>query len=292
MASILDGIDGVSIANQIRLERAVHNGSFLLVEGSRDASIFDRFRSQEKCSIVVCLGKGKMVKAINELDAEGFAGVLGFMDRDLSEFLGYPDVRGDVVYSDENDMEVSIICSEALDRVLVEFGNEAAVKETVRTRGISVREIIFSSASVVGALRLVAQEHGVPLRFEGMKYKFEKRNSCVIDEILTIRHVFGRSKKRGDKKEGDLQIAVRAYLSELLDSKSLCSGHDCVRVLGRALKNEFGSSNQFISDEGALTLEGILRVSYDWRDFQSTRAYNSMRSWEEERGFTIFGSDV
>lgn len=289
MNSIANSIDGVSIANQIRLERAHHAGSFLLVEGSGDAKVFRGFCDQEECSIVVCLGKDKLVEEIGELEASRFAGALGFMDRDFGEFIGYPNVIGDVVYSDENDMEMAILCSTALDKILREFGNGDAISRSVCVSGKSIRETIFSSASVVGALRLVAQEHQLPLRFDGMKYKFKRRNSCIIDEKLTVQHIFGRSRGRGGVNEDDLLSAVRGHLSGDKDLKLLCSGHDCVRVLGRALKKEFGNSDHFDSDEGAKMLEGVLRISYDLRDFQSTGAYSRMCNWEVDRGFTIFG---
>lgn len=288
MSSITDGVNGVSIANQIRLERAVHAGSFLLVEGCSDANIFKNFCDQGECSIVVCLGKGKLVDALNELEVSSFTGALGFVDRDFGDFLGYPDVQGDVVYSDENDMEMSILCSKALDRVLEEIGSSDAICNSIRTRGKPIREIIFSSASVVGALRLVAQKNGLPLRFEEMKYKYKQNNSCIIDEKQTIQHIFGRSENKGDVKESDLQLAVRAHLSDEKESKSLCSGHDCVRVLGRGLKKEFGNSNQFNNDKGAKTLESALRLAYELKDFQSTGAFSKMCNWEKERGFTIF----
>ena len=110
MSILADSVDGVSIANQIRLERAVHAGSFLLVEGCGDAKIFERFCDNAKCAVVVCLGKPKLIDTIKELDASNFRGALGFADRDFCEILGYPDVQGDVVYSDENDMEVTILC--------------------------------------------------------------------------------------------------------------------------------------------------------------------------------------
>ena len=74
-----------------------------------------------------------------------------------------------------------------------------------------------------------------------------------------------------------------------MESKALCSGHDCVRVLGRALKNEYGHSHQFNNEKGAKLLEGILRIAYELNDFQSTRAFNAIRSWEKKRGFVVFG---
>ena len=72
---------------------------------------------------------------------------------------------GDVVYTDENDLDVMILCSGALDKVLGVFGNRKTMTGNIEADGKGVRESVFSSASVVGALRVVAREHGWSLRF-------------------------------------------------------------------------------------------------------------------------------
>ena len=290
MISILaDSVDGVSIANQIRLERAVHAGSFLLVEGCGDAKIFERFCDKDECAVVVCLGKPKLIDAINELNASNFRGALGFADRDFCEILGYPDVQGDVVYSDENDMEVTILCSATLDRVLQEFGSSAAIEKSIRIRSKTMRESIFSSASTLGALRIAAQENDWYLRFKDMDYKFKPNNSFIIDEKQSIRHILGRSHWPAGLTERDLELTLRALHGKGMDAKDLCAGHDCVRILGQGLKKEFGNSNQFSNKEGAKLLEGILRIAYEMNDFRSTKSFNAIRSWEDKWGFMVFG---
>ena len=160
MLSVREGVDGISIANQVRLERAAHAGSFLLVEGNGEESVFDRFCSDDMCSIVVCVGKPNLLEAIGELWNSGFAGALGVVDRDYFEFIGYPEIEGDLVYTEENDFDIMIMNSDALTKVMVEFGNNKRMTETTERKGKSVRELVFSSASVIGALRKVAQQNG------------------------------------------------------------------------------------------------------------------------------------
>ena len=287
MTTVKEGIDGLTLANQIRLERATHKGSFLLVEGDSDCNVFRRFCDSSACSIVVCLGTGNLHSAINELDSSCFQGALGFADRDFAHFLGYIECKGTVVYTDENDIEVMVLCSGSLERVLEEIGNDSIISKTEEVQKKSVREIIFQSASVIGCLRLVSQVESLSLQFDGMSYKFRANNSCVLDKEKTIRHVLGRSGPIDGLSENAVIDMIGVWRSKAISAKELCRGHDCVRVLGRALKKQFGNKSDFNNDAGARVLESILRLAYDFVDFRGTKAYGDIRRWEKDSGFRV-----
>ena len=288
MASIKDGIYGSALANKIRLERAVHKGSFLLVEGNSDANLFERFRDPQTCSITICMGKENLLDAVTELKDSGFCGVLGFADQDFAKFLGFPTFNGEIVFTDENDMEIMILCSEALDKVLQEFGSEDKILKTEETEGMSVKDLIFKSASIIGTLRLLSQREKWFLQFEKMKYKFVANNSYLLNELPTVKHILGRSEFKVSMTEDEILKFIRCNcIRQDIPKKNLCCGHDCVRILGKALKSTLGNSKGFNNDDGAATLEKILRLAYEFEHFKKTNAYNGIRNWEKISGFKI-----
>ena len=287
MTSIQREISGTIIANQVRLERATHDGSFLLVEGSEDAKLFGKFCNSQQCSIIVCIGREKLLEAITILERSNFVGALAIADRNYSEFFGHPEFEGEVIFSDENDIEIMILCSPALDNVLREFGAEDKVSAVVEAEGRSVCELIFDAASFLGALRLSSQTHGLSLSFEGMKYKFADQNSFSLDKVQTLRHVLARSKEPPQMTEEEILTNVKKQLSRMGQGMRVCKGHDCLRVLGRALRKKLGTTNQFSSEEGSKVLGGILRLAYEFEFFQQTRIYHSVRKWENETGFKV-----
>ena len=264
MSSVRKGIDGISIANQVRLERATHAGSFLLVEGKGEEHIFRRFCNEDICSVVVCLGKPNVIEAIDDLGKSKFSGALAVVDRDYLKFSGYPKVEGEIIYTEENDFDMMIIASGALDKVMIEFGDQLRIAAITGKKGKSIYELVFSSASVIGALRMVAQQNDWSLKFSGMKYKFKPNGSFEIKEDSMVAHVYGRSKANLSVSKEEIRNALREALGKGIEAKELCCGHDCVRVLGRGLSKAFGKTNQFSSELGARTLEGILRLSYEW----------------------------
>lgn len=288
MNSIKDDIDGLSLANEIRLSRPKHKGSFLLVEGPDDKKIFLDFCDQQACMIFPSSGKENLLDALRILDREGFQGVLGFADQDFAEFIGFPTVKGKVVFTDENDVEMMLLCSDALDKVLREFGNQDKINSLTSSQDKSVSELIFGSASIIGYLRLLSQINKWSLSFERMTYKYTANNSFIIDEKSIVRHVIGKSDTTPNMTESDIVDKIRNRASDVESLKSLCCGHDCIRILGRALKYKLGNNPAFINKKGAKVLGGILRTAYSFKFFQQTKAYTEIRKWEETSGFKIF----
>ena len=287
MSSIKKEISGTIIANEVRLQRATHKGSFLLVEGNDDEKFFEKFCDPQQCSIFVCLGRGRLLEAITALGMTDFPGALGIADRDFSEFVNFPSFEGKVIFTDENDLEIMILCSPALDNLLGEFGAKDRVSAIVASEGKQVCDLVFDAASFVGALRLVSQVEGWSLSFEGMTYQFIDPNSYCLDESETVKHVLGRSKQRPSMTNDEILTRVREQVSQVDLAKKLCCGHDCLRVLRKALRKEFGHTNEFNNDGRAKTLGRILRLAYDFDFFRLTNAYQEIRKWETVTGFKV-----
>lgn len=291
MNSILKETDDNSIANQVRLERAVHLGSFLLVEGDSDSKLFGEFVDKEACSIVNCKGRPKLLDALTKLEIKGIQGVLGFADRDFSEILGYPSCKGTIVFTDENDIELMILCSNALNRFLVEYGNSERISEITNSENRQVCDLIYDAGRFIGTLRLISQKEDWSLKFSGMKYEFidfTPKNPFFVDEVKMIRYIvdYTDSNMRPGLSDDQILAQITEILTNCTEPKKLCSGHDCIRILGKALKRILGSKNQFVNEKGARELERILRLTYDYETFQETRAYSEIRKWEKQSGFT------
>ena len=286
MQSIRDGISPDSLANLVRLLRKNHKGSFLLVEGSGDKKFFTPFLDSSNCMVVVCSGRPNLLGAVSQLFRRGVCGVLGFADRDFSNVTEYPYYEGEVVFTDENDLEMMLLCSGALEKILSEYGRSDG-SQSIADMGIAMRYTIFHSARVLGMLRLLSIEHSWCLRFEGMKYKYENTKSCSLDLRETIRYVVARTNESIGLSNDEVAKLVLERLSSNLTAREICCGHDSVRILGRALKAQPGAANKFDSDTGAIELEEALRLAYESIQFKSTECYSQIRRWEQRSGFKI-----
>lgn len=288
-SSIRGAIDGQTLATEVRLHRASFHGCILLVEGSGDALLYGRFVSKDQCLILTAFSREYVEGALVELSASNVAGVLGLVDRDYDEADG-EDVLENIIRTEENDLEMMIICSPALDAVLKEYGSIRKINKVETTAEKNVRDILFACASVIGAVRVLSKRNKLNLKFAGMKWRFKASGNVEIDVDRQYRQILVGSNTVEGWDLARLKQEAEVVVVNAEDAKHLCRGHDVVRVLARALRKMLGSDSQFDSENRVLNLEKIFRLAYDWEDFRRTNTYSRITRWEEHSGFRVFAS--
>lgn len=289
MSRVRDEVTGQTIANQVRLESAVNKGAFLLVEGSSDYRLFSRFTHQSGCSIIVCEGRENLLSAITILEDKKFYKAVGFADKDYSDVVGYPHYSGAVVFTDENDLDLQILRSSALSRVLFEYGNKVKVDAVAGARGVErIAEMISEHVKLLGALRLASQNRTWNLKFDDMTYQFLDNRQALFSDSKTIQHVLGRTKGQRLTQEEVLKEVVS--IIEAHHSLTIANGHDSVVLLARMLRNNLGNCDTFDNSAGRKNLERVLRVAYDFHDFCTTNAYRLLCMWEAATKLRIFSN--
>lgn len=109
-------------ANSIRMNRSLHSGAFLIVEGYTDLRFYKKFIDDTNCSLMPAFGKNNAIKTLEILEADGFKGVLVIVDADFWKFDGVDPGSPNIILTDTYDRESMLICSNALDKVLNDFG--------------------------------------------------------------------------------------------------------------------------------------------------------------------------
>lgn len=147
--------------------------------------------------------------------------------------------------------------------------------------------MLFDEAAFLGALRLLSLKHGWHLRFKGMTYKFASGNSFLLDQIKTVQQISGRSDTRPPFTDAELVQLANDEKAACGSVAELCCGHDCVRILGRALRHDIGSTSAFVNEDGAMNLEKILRLAYSLEQFAVTKLCKGIRAWESKTGYRV-----
>lgn len=289
-SSVRRAIDARTLATEVRLHRARFRGCILLVEGPSDALLYGRFVSKDQCLILTAFSRDNVEGAFVELGARNTAGVLGLVDRDYDEAED-GDVPGNVICTEENDLEMMIICSPALDAVLGEYGSAAKIRRAEQAENKNVREILFESASVIGVVRVLSKRNTLNLKFAGMKWRFKASGSIEVHVDRQYKQILMGSNAVEGWDLTRLKEEAKAVIVSTEQAKQLCRGHDVVRVLARALRKMLGSDSQFDSEDRVSNLEKVLRLAYDWEDFRRTNTYARIARWEEHSGFRVFGND-
>ncbi len=118
-------IDGRHIANECILSRANFLGTLLIVEGPSDSRLFKKFSDQSACKTIPAGGKRHAIDAIDILDKRGLSGALAIVDADYFHLDRVKLSSKNVLLTDEHDLELMLLLSNALDNVLDEHASPA-----------------------------------------------------------------------------------------------------------------------------------------------------------------------
>jgi len=288
-SSIRGAIDAQTLATEVRLHRASFRGCILLVEGPSDEFLYERLVSKDQCIILTASSRENIEGALVELSASHVAGVLGLVDRDYDE-VNDQDYEKNIIRTEENDLEMTIICSPALDAVLKAYGSTIKISKIETATEKKVRDILFECAAVIGAVRVLSKGNELNFRFAGMRWRFNASTNVEIDVDRQYNQILARSDTVVGWDLTRLKKEAEVVLISAESVKNLCRGHDVVRVLARALRKMLGSDSQFDSEDRVINLEKSLRLAYSLEYFRKSNIYSRIIRWEEHSGFQVFVS--
>ncbi|MEQ8462126.1 DUF4435 domain-containing protein [Coleofasciculus sp. E1-EBD-02] len=262
------------IANQIRMRRSSHEGSFLIVEGRNDKLVYERFIDRTNCEFSIASGKENAVAAIRILEQDNFAGVLAIVDADFCRLEGTLPSSSNLLLTDEHDLEMMLFKSSASDKILSERGSE----DKINKFGQDIRLTLLESGKRIGYLRWLSLKDNLFLKFEELSFsKFIDKATLVIDTGKLVKAVKDHSQKLA-LREQDIQKSIETLEKTAHDPWQLCCGHDIICILSIGLSKVWGSwkTNEIRPD----ILERELRLAYEDSYFRSTQLYQLIQQWE------------
>lgn len=265
-----------SIANEIRMTRGQYKGTFLLVEGSTDALLFERLTSG-RCKVIFSNGKDNAIRVIEILESCNFMGVLAIVDSDFWSLDGVKPPSPNILVTDGHDLETMLIFSEALERVLTEFSSPKSLQKL----GISVRHLLIKFALPLGLLRhmSVSNKKNLGLNFQEIQYckflDFDKRDVDIKQMVTEVMLKSGNSKLNAELLVSEINAQLNDDLSLV---KHVCNGDDLIEIFSLGLSKVFGNFRSKNLDPNSL--RSILRLSYDQGCFSSTNLHAGIKRWE------------
>ena len=272
------------ICNQISMNRSLFKGTILLSEGNTDQRLYQKFIDDKDVRIIPAHSKSNVINVSNKMAARHDAKIIGIVDRDLDDFKG-KKVNPPLFYTDNRDMEMMLINSNAIDDVLIEYTDEDRLSKFVRQFG-EVRDVIISAAFPLGVLMYISYLRGYNLNFKNLDFRdFIDRRTLTIDQTKMVQAVIDNTAGCELSKRGVLKDLQTQSMS--MDQKEkLARGHDSVDILLIGLRDAFGSYNAGTLTVGALG--GALRLAYDSKDFTKTKLYIDSKRWAESRGLKLW----
>lgn len=271
-------ITGFDISNTIRMAHRQRRVVFLLVEGTSDLRVLQRFTLKRHVDFLICHGRANALASVEELDRTGELGFLAVVDADFDHLEGRPPPSPNCLFTDQHDLEIDLLCSPALQRVLGERASVEKLNAFEERTGVSTLDALLDRARPLGYLRLVNLRSNHALRFEGLNYSrlldkdglnFEPRR--LVDTLV--------QRSQTGVSSADLLSELESAMPDC-DPRLLCCGHDVVAILAIGLRSTLGSLQA--NDASPSALERELRLAFDASSFEQTGLYTRIRRWEQD----------
>jgi hypothetical protein len=265
----------------------VFSGAFLIMEGTSDALLFENLVTRGCCRVLAAGNKDRVLTVLEILRGSDFAGVVGIVDADFDAITGLPTEQPNLIQVGVHDLDVMILESEALSKVLRAHGSQEKISAAIQAWQSEIRDQLFNLALPLAALRLYSQRNLLNLTFEEIDFeRFIPRQSLTINVDDMIKTVLNKS-QRFDLTPAKVRNGVDAILAEGHPRSMMCVGHDVVEILAIGLRRVLGSKSP--SEVSRERLELDLRLAYETPFFRNSELFSRLLRWEEENLEFSFG---
>ena len=216
------------------------------------------------------------------LEKENYQGIIGLVDADFERIDTQQNSITNSVMPQYHDLETMLICSLALDRVLVELGSQSKLDGFDE----NVLDALISRALPIGYLRLYSLRNALNLKFKDLNYSaWIDRKTFQVSITRLIKEVKNNS-QRQDIPSDLLEKSIRELKDSRHDPREICNGTDLIEILCIGLKRKLGNGND--STVNAAVLRQSLRLAYSDQDFWASPLREAISNWEDQAaGFQI-----
>lgn len=276
MISITSHMDEFDIVQEIRFERKVHKGSFLLLEGGTDLKRYEQFIDEKACSTVNCHGRKNAVEAIKILYEDGFMGALGIVDADFDRVNGNIEEHEGLIFSETHDLDLDLLTPTTLRRYLVQVGDPG--KCATYGSPENIIEKILVGLKPVSVAKLLNRRGAIRYKLSNLDI-----STCFVDFTIDIdRYIelIFQGKIVAESEKSKIRNQILSLSQKDFDLMQLTNGHDFCDALGICLRCELGERRA--TQTWGKEVEIHIRLLFSDQSFKQSVIYNKIITWEQE----------
>jgi hypothetical protein len=276
---MIENMTASDVANEISMLRSTFKGTFVVVEGITDSRLYGKFIKKEEVNIAIAYSKENVRHSVMECRVNrGDLKIIGIVDPDLDRLNGW-EYRVPIFTTDHRDLESMILCTRALDDLLIEYADAGQLKKFEDKFGV-VKDVIAKATAPIGMLMFISQRDGLGLCFKDLDYgSFINKRTLENDYYKMIDEVFSLSRSPNTNKK-DIFAKLIKDMDSLEDPWLAVRGHDAVAVLAIGLSDVFGSYNCCGMKCGQIG--GSLRLAFSYDYFADTELYKDTSEWSKK----------
>jgi hypothetical protein len=279
---MIEHLDPYSVANNARLNLDLYD-VVVIVEGTADVSVYNRFFNQKLCVTIPAYGKENAIEALQILEVSNEKNILIIVDADFDHLDNHVYASTNLFLTDFHDMEMMIIASESFKKIIQMYGSP----EKIAALDKSIKDIILDNSLPLGFFRWISSptEDNLRLRFRDISFdRFVNYETLEIDLDAMINEVLCNSDNPNVEFER-IKSEITRLCNESIDKLQVCSGKDVCQLLAIGFNSIFGKD--CIINLTKTTIETKLRESYEFDCFNNSNLYKSIKDWEKNNNSKI-----
>ena len=279
-------INKYTIANELRMKRSSHFGSFLVVDTDVGAKVFKRFINEKDCQIILAHNKENAIGALNIIEHDAVKGVLTVVNANFWKLQEEKPSSKNLFVTDSHDIETMLIQSPAFEKLLSVSDPEDKITFFTEQHNKDMRAVLLESSVMIGCLRWVSDLEKLALEFEGINFNdFVNEENLVIDERKLVQAIKSHS-ARYDIEDEVLLEKINLQREKTHDLWQICCGHDLLHILSIGLCKVIGSHDITGIEKGLI-------LAYEQLDFYQTQLCLSLFQWEvSNKPFNILSDTI
>lgn len=270
---------------EIILKSSGFSGIFLAVEGDFDSRFWGARIDVNNARIVHCGGKPNLLGLLDLYEQHNYRRLAAVADSDFDHLLGRSRSLWNLAYTDLYDLESTLICSGALQRVLAEYADILKIQSFENSNNFYVKEHLRVVSTSFGKLRFINAVKDYGVDFDKLSpYKYVDTASWNLNEMTLVSDFLGlagitESVLEEDKKE--------LFSKFVFDDWGLVQGHDCMKILAIGLgPSILGKTGQRSIDQAEL--QRAFRLTFDSSNLEASKMHQDLVKAQQLHGLQLF----
>jgi hypothetical protein len=276
-------LTGDDLANEIGMLRAALDArAFVLLEGPNDCRALDPHIDEASAMSFAAHGKRNAERAIELLEARGFEHVLAVLDRDWVDMLDPPLSSANVVYTDDYDLDATVmLAGTVLERLVSALSDRDRREAHLSSVGLDAEHLALQLAGPIGLLRFLSRRDGHELRCEDFPVHEAIASTRASVDIQQICVIAVARAVRPNIAASAAGVFLTAELENQTDLRAYCCGHDLAAVLSVLVRHWGGSASRSM-------LEAVSRAAFGCADLATTSLFAAVRDWAQSVDVSVW----
>lgn len=280
---MFEELDSDDLYAELIMLRANDTRAFILVEGSTDCAVLDRFVNQQEFITVPTQGKVRAHGALERVHSRGeLAQIYAILDRDWVGLLDDGLDHDAVVYTDFYDLDACIFFAAGVYESLAanfctnaefRFGRPGCKHEDIASSCLEL-------ALPVGMLRFISHRDGLGLNLRDFPLsKAATRAGMDLPKLIQL------ACQRAGKDPADhphLLGRLRQELGDVVHASQYCSGHDLAKAFALISKRKWASK------AGHDIIERSARAAFGYDAFTQSAIFTACGHWCTDDGTGVW----